>query len=63
MMGIQCVMDLQGINSLEADLRKLRDPLQMHLGTSKLEEKAALQKGTGGIFGISSLKDVINRLQ
>jgi len=53
----------QGINSLEADLKKLRDPLQMHVGNSKLEENAALQKGSGGLFGISSLKDVISKLQ
>jgi len=53
----------QGINTLEADLKKLRDPLQMHVGNSKLEERAALQKGSGGLFGISSLKDVISKLQ
>jgi len=53
----------QGINAVEADLRKLRDPLQMHLGTAKLEERAAQQKGVGGLFGISSLKDVISKLQ
>jgi len=53
----------QGINAVEADLRKLRDPLQMHLGTAKLEERAAAQKGVGGLFGISSLKDVISKLQ
>merc|ERR1712002_454888 len=51
----------QGINSLEADLRKLRDPLQIHVGNSKSEEKTALQKGSG-LFGISSLKDVISKL-
>lgn len=48
----------QGINAVEADLRKLRDPLQIHLGSAKMEERAALHKAApGGLFGISSLKD------
>lgn len=54
----------QGINAVEADLRKLRDPLQIHLGSAKMEERAALHKAApGGLFGISSLKDVISKLQ
>lgn len=50
----------QDINSLEADLRKIRDPLQMHVSSlsnnKKVETKTSL-------FGISNLRDVINKLQ
>jgi len=53
----------QGINAVEADLRKLRDPLQIHLGSARVEERAAQQKGVGSIFGISNLRDVLSKLQ
>jgi len=54
----------QGINAIEADLRQLKDPLQMHTRSAKLDERGLITKGPGGgLFGISSLKDVINKLQ
>jgi len=51
----------QDINHVETDLRKLRDPLQIHVPAAKMEERAAK---SGGFFGgITNLRDVINKLQ
>ena len=51
----------QGINIVETDLSKLRDPLQIHVPAAKMEERAAK---SGGFFGgITNLRDVINKLQ
>merc|ERR1719373_60651 len=51
----------QDINHVETDLRKLRDPLQIHVPAAKMEDRAAK---SGGFFGgITNLRDVINKLQ
>jgi len=51
----------QGINAVETDLRKLRDPLQIHVPAAKMEERAVK---AGGFFGgITNLREVINKLQ
>jgi len=51
----------QGINVVETDLKKIRDPLNIHVPAAKMEERA---NKSGGFFGgITNLRDVINRLQ
>jgi len=50
----------QGINTVELDLQKLRDPLQLHVPAAKL---ASVNHKSGGFFGITNLRDVINKLQ
>ena len=51
----------QGINLVETDLKKMRDPLNIHVPAAKLEERA---NKSGGFFGgISNLRDVITKLQ
>ena len=51
----------QDINNVETDLRKLRDPLQIHVPAAKMEERAG--KGGGFFGGITNLRDVIIKLQ
>jgi len=51
----------QGINTVELDLQKIRDPLQIHVPAAKRGDKS-LGAG-GGFFGISNLRDVISKLQ
>jgi len=50
----------QGINTVELDLQKLRDPLQLHVPAAKM---ASASHKSGGFFGITNLRDVINKLQ
>ena len=51
----------QGINLVETDLKKMRDPLNIHVPAAKMEERA---NKSGGFFGgISNLRDVITKLQ
>jgi len=50
----------QGINVVEADLRRLRDPLHMNVPNISNKEK---ETKSGGLFGISNLRDVISKLQ
>ena len=52
---------LQGINTVELDLQKIRDPLQIHVPSAKKGDKS-LGAG-GGFFGINNLRDVISKLQ
>ena len=51
----------QGINLVETDLKKMRDPLNIHIPAAKIEERAA--KSGGSFGGITNLRDVINKLQ
>merc|ERR1711976_993631 len=48
----------QGINTVELDLQKLRDPLQLHVPAAKM---ASANHKSGGFFGITNLRDVINK--
>jgi len=50
----------QGINTVETDLRKIRDPLQLHVPSARAEDRGTK---SGGFFGITNLRDVINKLQ
>jgi len=50
----------QGINVVEADLRRLRDPLHMNVPSISNKDK---ESKSGGLFGISNLRDVISKLQ
>ena len=50
----------QGINLVESDLKKVRDPLNIHVSPAKMEERATK---SGFFGGISNLRDVINKLQ
>ena len=51
----------QGINLLETDLKKIRDPLNIHVPAARIEERATK---SGGFFGgITNLRDVISKLQ
>ena len=54
-----CILT-QGINTVELDLQKLRDPLQIHVPSARNEDKS---HKSGGFFGITNLRDVINKLQ
>lgn len=47
----------QSINNVESDLRRLRAPIQTLKSNDGVDEK------TAGLFGISNLKDVLNKLQ
>jgi len=50
----------QGIISAESDLRRLRAPIQqLHRNKNLLQEEGK----TTGIFGITNLKDVLNKIQ
>lgn len=48
----------QGINSIEADLRRIRDPLGIHV-----PGKTADKKVSAGLFGLSNLRDIVNKMQ
>jgi len=50
----------QGINTVETDLRKIRDPLQMHCPSARMEDKG---HKAASFFGITNLRDVIQKLQ
>jgi len=50
----------QGINTVETDLRKIRDPLQIHCPSARMEDKG---HKSAGFFGITNLRDVIQKLQ
>jgi len=49
----------QGINNVEADLRRLRAPLQTLNRSQYLQQDGK----SAGIFGIANLKDVLNKIQ
>jgi hypothetical protein len=48
----------QGINTIEADLRRIRDPLALHV-----PGKAVDKKISSGLFGIGNLRDIVNKMQ
>ena len=58
---VKFLLILQGINTVELDLQKIRDPLQIHVPAAKKGDKS-LGAG-GGFFGINNLRDVISKLQ
>jgi len=51
----------QGINAVEADLRRLRDPL--HMNVPSVGNKDKVETKSGGLFGITNLRDVLSKLQ
>merc|ERR1719474_2495872 len=48
----------EGIGSIEADLRRIRDPLGVH-APSKVQQK----KVSSGLFGIGNLRDMVSKMQ
>jgi len=48
----------QGINSIEADLRRIRDPLGIHISGKTTADK----KTSSGLFGLSNLRDIVNKM-
>ena len=52
---------IQGINTVELDLQKIRDPLQIHVPAAKKRDKSLGARG--GFFGIKNLRDVISKIQ
>jgi len=48
----------EGIGSIEADLRRIRDPLGVH-APSKVQQK----KVSAGLFGIGNLRDMVSKMQ
>jgi len=48
----------EGIGSIEADLRRIRDPLGVH-APGKVQEK----KVSAGLFGIGNLRDMVSKMQ
>jgi len=48
----------QGISNIESDLRRIRDPLALHVPS-----KAADKKISAGLFGIGNLRDIVNKMQ
>jgi len=48
----------EGIGSIEADLRRIRDPLGVHV-PGKVQEK----KVSAGLFGIGNLRDMVSKMQ
>jgi len=48
----------QGINSIEADLRSIRDPLALHVPGKTVEKKVS-----SGLFGIGNLRDIVSKMQ
>ena len=55
---------VQGIAALEADLRTVRDPLQLHLPSPRQPQQDTSKAGAAGFFGgISNIRNVISKLQ
>ena len=48
----------EGIGSIEADLRRIRDPLGVHV-PGKVQQK----KVSAGLFGIGNLRDMVSKMQ
>ena len=51
---------IQGINTVELGLQKIRDPLQIHVPAAKKGDNSLGARGE--FFGINSLRDVISKL-
>ena len=60
-LNVKFLLILQGINTVELDLQKIRDPLQIHVPAAKKGDKSF--GAGGGFFGINNLRDVISKLQ
>ena len=47
----------QGIGGLEADLKRVRDPLSIHTGGQQKKKVSA------GLFNIGNLRDMVSKMQ
>ena len=53
---------LQSIVNVELDLKKLRDPLQIHVPSTSNDDNIPKSE-SGGFFGITNLHDVLNKFK